>query len=292
MPGTRRFVVRFPLMLVASLVILVVTEGLTASKQDDPTWAVSAGFSTAILAVIAYAFLSRWIEKRDRATEVSPSNAARWLIPGLALGAAAYGLVIGGIRLLGGWGSQTDGSLEGLAITAGIMAVVAVNEELVFRGVIARIVAERFGGWAALIVSSLLFAAMHLINSSASVLGVASIVFTGGLLFGVLYLTFRSLWLTIGFHFAWNTIQAGVLGVHSSGQDESAHSLLHTTLSGPEWLTGGEFGPEASVLTLVVTTVPAIILLVVAARTGKLRRATPAAPASPAEQPATPGTAK
>lgn len=275
MPGGRRFRVRFPLMLVATFVLLGVTEGVTAAKQDDMTWAVSAGFTTAIVAVIVYALLSRWLEQRSAAPEASVSNAARWLIPGALLGSAAFGLVMLGIRLLGGWDSQTRGSAEGLAITAGIMACVAVNEEIVFRGVLTRIVAERFGGWVALVVSSVLFGAMHLINVKVNVWGVLSIVVTGGLLFGVLYLVTRSLWLVIGFHFAWDVIQTGVFGVHSSGQDESAHSLYRTVLSGKEWLTGGSFGPEASVVTLVVVTVPALILLVVAASTGRMRRAVP-----------------
>jgi membrane protease YdiL (CAAX protease family) len=268
-------------MLVGTFVILAVAEGVTAAKQDDMTWAVSAGFTTAIVAVIAYALLSRWFEKRRKVPEASVSNAARWLIPGVVLGSAAFGLVMLGIRLFGGWDSQTRGSAEGLAITAGLMACVAVNEEIVFRGVLTRILAERFGGWAALVVSSLLFGAMHLINSDATVWGALSIVVTGGLFFGVLYLATRSLWLVIGFHFAWNTIQAGVFGVHSSGQDESEHSLYRTVLSGEEWLTGGSFGPEASVVTLVVITVPALILLVVAARTGRMRRAVPDAAGQP-----------
>jgi membrane protease YdiL (CAAX protease family) len=272
MPGSRRFLVRFPLMLVATFVVLAATEGVTAANQDDLTWAVSAGFAGAILAVIAYTLLSRWIEKRTEVPEASVSNAARWFVPGAVLGSLAFGLVMLGIRLLGGWDSQTRGSVEGLAITAGIMACVAVNEEIVFRGVLTRILAERFGGWVALVVSSLLFGAMHLINSDVTVWGALSIVLTGGLLFGILYLVTRSLWLTIGFHFAWNTVQAGVFGVQSSGQDESAHSLYRTALAGQEWLTGGSFGPEGSVVTLVVVTIPALILLAAAARTGRMRR--------------------
>ncbi|GIJ43691.1 hypothetical protein Val02_05770 [Virgisporangium aliadipatigenens] len=277
MPGTRRFRLKFPLMLVGVFVLFGVAEGLTAARADDPTWAVSAGFTTAILAVVGYALLSRWIERRDRVPEVSWSNAFRWLIPGIVLGGAAFGTVMLTIRLLGGWGTQTRGDLEGLAITAGIMACVAVSEELLFRGVLTRMLAERFNGWVALIVSSLLFGAMHLANANVTALAALSIVCTGGLLFGVLYLATRSLWLTIGFHFAWNTMQAGVFGTASSGE-ESTHSLYRTTLDGAEWLTGGAFGPEASAVTVAVITVPALVVLVIAAAKGRLRRITNDAP--------------
>ncbi|WP_433607431.1 lysostaphin resistance A-like protein [Dactylosporangium sp. CA-139114] len=264
-----KFAVRLPLMLIGTLVLLAATEGVTAARADDLTWVVSAGFTGAIAAVVGYALLSRWIERRPSVEEVSPANAARWLLPGLLLGAAAFGLVMLAIRLLGGWDAQARGCAQGLAITAGVMAVVAVNEEIVFRGVLTRMLAERFGGWVALVVSSLLFGAMHLVNANATVPAVLSIVLTGGLLFGALYLVTRSLWLTIGFHFAWNTVQAGVFGVHSSGED-ATHALFRTTLAGPRWLTGGEFGPEASVVTLVVITIPALVLIAWAARTGRL----------------------
>lgn len=262
---------RFPVLLIGSFVILAVAESATAARSDDLTWAVSAGFGSAVLALIAYAGLVRWIEKKP-ATDVSVIGAVRWLIPGILLGGAAFGAVMLVIRLLGGWGGQSDGSLEGLAITTGVMACVAVCEELVFRGVLVRIIAERFGGWVSLIVSSLLFGAMHLGNSNATLLAGLSIALTGGLLMGAAYLATRSLWLPIGIHFAWNAVGAGVFGVSTSGTDQE-HSLYRTTLSGSEMLTGGEFGPEASLVTIAVLAVPTLALLAYATATGRMRRA-------------------
>jgi uncharacterized protein len=262
---------RFPLMLVGTFAILALTEWLTTLGQNNVTWLVTAGFVLAVAAAVGYRWLSRVVEKRA-APEISVGDAGRRLVPGIAIGAAAFGLVMLIIRLLGGWQSQSDGSWLGLASTAGIMACVAVNEELVFRGVLVRIVAERFGGWVSLLLSSVLFGAIHLANPAATLWGAFSISVTAGLLFGAAYLAFRSLWLVIGIHFGWNVVQAGVFGVSSSGTGPSENSLFHTTLAGSDLLTGGAFGPEGSLVTVLLLGIPALGMVAYAAATGKLKR--------------------
>ena len=141
MPGTWRRRLRFPILLIGTFLILAAAEGATAARQDDLTWAVSAGVGSGILAVLAYAGLTRWVEGRH----VGEARSVGWLVPGIVIGAALFGSLMLAIRLLGGWAGQSEGSVEGLAITAGIMACVAVCEELVFRGVVVRILAEWFG---------------------------------------------------------------------------------------------------------------------------------------------------
>ncbi|MHB1009468.1 MAG: hypothetical protein ACYC1E_09615 [Propionibacteriaceae bacterium] len=84
-----------------------------------------------------------------------------------------------------------------------------------------------------------------------------------GLLFAALYAVTRSLWWTIGLHFAWNMVQGSVYGVSGSG---SASGWLRTQVTGPAWLTGGSFGIEASVLTVVLLTAVGVWLLVVIRR--------------------------
>ncbi|MBF8184970.1 hypothetical protein ITP53_04310 [Nonomuraea sp. K274] len=80
-----------------------------------------------------------------------------------------------------------------------------------------------------------------------------------------------ALWLPIGLHFAWNFTHAGVFGVMLSGSGTPPQGLLSVTLSGPAALTGGTFGPEASLLALLVCLAPTILLVRRAARTGQIR---------------------
>jgi hypothetical protein len=137
-------------------------------------------------------------------------------------------------------------------------------EEIVFRGVVFRLLEERAGTSLALAVSSLLFGLGHLVNPNATALGAAAIVVEGGLMLAAAYLLTRRLWLPIGVHAGWNFAQAGIFGVPTSGKRTTG--LLEGELVGPEWLAGGRFGAEASIVAVVVCGALGAVLLVRAAR--------------------------
>ena len=77
----------------------------------------------------------------------------------------------------------------------------------------------------------------------------------------------RRLWMAIGIHAAWNFTQSGIFGVPTSGFPMKG--VLVSELSGPEWLSGGAFGAEASVVTLTICTVAGVALLALAHRRGQ-----------------------
>ena len=91
----------------------------------------------------------------------------------------------------------------------------------------------------------------------------------GGVLLGACYLATRRMWLAIGVHAAWNFVEGGVFGATVSGYQ--IPGWLRSTITGQEWLTGGTFGPEGSLVTLAVTSAASAALLVVAWRRGSLR---------------------
>jgi hypothetical protein len=152
-----------------------------------------------------------------------------------------------------------------------MMASVAVMEEVLFRGVLFRILEERVGTVISLVVSSLLFGATHLVNVNATVWGALAIGLTGGAMLAAAYVVTRSLWFPIGLHFAWNFTHAGVFGIAVSGSNDVPNGLLRTVLSGPSVVTGGTFGPEASLLALLVCSVATVLMLRRAARTAQIR---------------------
>ncbi|HWO68198.1 MAG TPA: CPBP family intramembrane glutamic endopeptidase, partial [Umezawaea sp.] len=122
-----------------------------------------------------------------------------------------------------------------------------------------------------LVVSSLLFGATHLVNVNATPWGAMAIALTGGTMLAAAYTATRSLWFPIGLHFAWNFTHAGVFGIAVSGSEDVPNGLLRTTLSGASVVTGGSFGPEASLMALLVCLVPTTVLLRRAARNGLIR---------------------
>jgi hypothetical protein len=87
-----------------------------------------------------------------------------------------------------------------------------------------------------------------------------------GILLAAAYMLTRRLWLCMGLHFAWNFTQGGIFSAAVSGG--ASHGLLKATLVGPDWLTGGAFGPEASAVAVVVCTTAGLLLLVAADRKG------------------------
>ncbi|GAA3570760.1 type II CAAX endopeptidase family protein [Nonomuraea rosea] len=262
---------RLPVMLVALIGLMVAAAGINQVVSPIPFLALPVGIGLAIAGVACYHWLSRTVELRPSIPELAKPGRWSHLRRGALLGFGLFITLMLLIAVFGGWQSLSWGSFGGFAATAGMMASVAVTEELLFRGFLFRVIEERCGTVVTLVVSSVLFGATHLVNGNATLWGTLSIALTGGTMLAAAYVVTRSLWLPIGLHFAWNFAQAGLFGVAVSGSDTPSHGLLNTALSGPSVLTGGTFGPEASLFALLVCLVPTIFLLRRAARTGQIR---------------------
>lgn len=136
------------------------------------------------------------------------------------------------------------------ALQLASFAAVAFAEELLFRGYVFQTLIEGTNRIFAVAVMSVGFGAAHLSNPNVTMLGTSNIVLVA-IWFSIAYLRTRSLWMPIAFHLAWNFIMGYVYSLPVSGLHFPGH-LLSVQQSGPEWLTGGAFGPEGSALTTVV----------------------------------------
>lgn len=137
--------------------------------------------------------------------------------------------------------------------------IISFNEELAFRGYILQRLAQAWGLPAAVVVSSLIFAMVHVLNPNVQPLAMVSL-FVAGLLLACAYLVSRSLWLPIGLHIGWNLTEMHLLGFAGSGAPEPA--LFRSVVDGPEVMTGGAFGPEGGLVGLAATLFGIIILVV------------------------------
>jgi membrane protease YdiL (CAAX protease family) len=212
----------------------------------------------AITAYCAYYIFVRVIEKREM-IEFSTSGAARELLLGTLLGAALMSLVMACIWLFGGYkvGGSNDWKVIIPFLALGIIS--GVFEEILFRGVLFRIVEESLGTWLALLISASFFGFAHLANPNATLFSAIAIAFEAGVLLSAAYLMTRRLWLAIGIHAAWNFVQGGIFGVAVSGG--ASVGLLRGTTAGPVILTGGGFGAEASIIALIICTAAGLFLL-------------------------------
>ncbi len=263
---------RFPVLLVVFAVVMLANGAIMQLISPVVILAlpVSVGVVFAVLA--AYRRLTKVAEQRQDVPELPRAGMWSQLRRGAMVGSGLFVLLMLMILMFGGWEGLSWGSIWGCLGTAGLTASVAITEEVLFRGILFRLMEQRTGTVVALVVSSLIFGFTHIINVNATLWGALSIALTGGLLTTSLYVLTRSLWLPIGLHFAWDFTHAGIFGVAMSGSDAAPHGLLQTTLSGPTVLTGGVFGPEASLIALLICVVPTFVLLRRAARTGRIQR--------------------
>jgi uncharacterized protein len=125
------------------------------------------------------------------------------------------------------------------------MLLVSVGEEVAMRGYVQGQLAASFGPWIALLLSAVLFMAIHLGNPGLTPVAYLNL-FLGGILLGLNYAFTRNLWFGIGLHLTWNFTQGPLLGYEVSGI--GSYTLLEQSLSGPSLLTGGAFGFEGSLV--------------------------------------------
>jgi uncharacterized protein len=137
-----------------------------------------------------------------------------------------------------------------LVIDLLLLAVASLAEEVAFRGYPFQRLIEAMGPTLATIVSSFVFAVLHIFNLGANRASFVITVFCSWLL-SVAYLRTRALWVCWGWHFAWNASMCLVFGLPVSGITEFSPVIQSNTV-GPTWMTGGDYGPEASVVTAVV----------------------------------------
>jgi uncharacterized protein len=212
-----------------------------------------------VIMLAVYVAATRWIEWRA-ATELSPRRALPVLAAGIVGGIAMFALVMAILWLAGayhpgGWGS----GLEGVGLAFVFWLAIGTGEELLFRGMLFRLCSKIFGTWGAMLVSAALFGFMHASNPAATTIGVSSIALAGVFL-AAAYVATGRLWLPIGLHTGWNFAEGSLFGTAVSGNTVGS-PLIRGQMSGPDILTGGAFGPEASIVAVLVVLAGTIFLV-------------------------------
>ena len=133
------------------------------------------------------------------------------------------------------------------------------TEEVATRGWLLTRIAARTNLPLAIGISSSLFGILHLGNSGVTFISLLNIVLDG-VLAGLLLIYTDSIWLVVAQHGTWNYVQGNLLGFQVSGTGADASIFSFTMGSGPDWLTGGEFGAEGSIITTLVLLVSVVIV--------------------------------
>ncbi|MCL1525820.1 CPBP family intramembrane metalloprotease [Xanthomonas nasturtii] len=239
-------------------------------KSNEPVqFAVS--FFGALVALGIYTLAVRLAEKR-RPPEIALRPMLPQLCIGLLTGAAMFASVMGIMALFGSYDIQALGPASAWAPLRKAMQA-GIVEELMMRAVLLRLVWRAFGPWAAFAVSCAVFGFTHLGNPNATVFAAICIALEAGVMLGAFYALTGRIWVSIGAHIAWNFTQGYLFGATVSGMalgPAIARSTPNATV--PEWLTGGAFGPEASLPGMLVCLAVGVAVVWLAWRRGQFAR--------------------
>ncbi|HEY6916034.1 MAG TPA: type II CAAX endopeptidase family protein [Allosphingosinicella sp.] len=268
------------LRITAWMIILFLAIGIASALTYALIRKAAGNGTTAVLgAEVAIAALSIFLyrlavlkgEKR-RPEEIAGSWAIRETLIGLAVGA---GMMTATVGILAGTGlyslhfgvPQSAWDEIGMAIRSG------VAEEVLFRAILLRLLWRAFGPLAAFGLSAALFGALHLGNPNASLFAALCIAIEAGIMLGAFYALTGRIWVSIGVHAGWNFTQGWVFGAAVSGFAEKGTWGVSTPdPAAAAYLSGGPFGPEASLPGLAVGTLVGAGTLWLAWQRGRLGR--------------------
>jgi uncharacterized protein len=225
---------------------------------------------TGTICFLAYRFYVHRIEKRPM-IEFNRKGALQELSTGLLLGSLLACslfavLAVSGVYTLDGF----DGMSLEIVRQTSTAILVGLVEEMLLRGIVFATIQQSLGSVFGLAGSAILFGLGHLPSEGVTVMGIVNSM-AAGVTLAAAYMVTRRLWLPIGIHIAWNFTIGQIFSAVVSGHGTEP-GLLRGRLTGPDWLTGGQFGVEASLVSLMVDVVASTLLLWIAVKRGSFRQ--------------------
>jgi len=245
-----RIVVELGLLfgILVVLKITVIKPGLGLLGLDGRVFRALQGIITTVAIFSVYILIMRIYERRP-VTELDVKKLLPDSLAGVFAACLIVSMVFAGLYMLGAYRILSSGSAAAMVVPVIWVLLMAALEEFMFRGIVYRILEQWRGTIAALLISAAIFGLAHLTNAHANAISILSACL-GGVLMGVLYSITHRLWIPIFFHASWNFTQA-FFGSTVSGE-EMFGTYFNSVREGPEWLTGGPFGVENSIITLVL----------------------------------------
>jgi len=259
LPQSRsRFLIRELLKLcvaAACLVVAIAAYRLLLHPLIESAFSLGEHASSIVRRVNLFAavVLSYWAFVRcyERRAARELSLPWRWILLAAVAGALSIGVTILALYATGHYQLV---SFRGFGQAAGILATIwiaAVIEEVAFRGILFRILEEGIGTRAALVGSAVIFCLAHLENNGVRWVTLLSVTLAG-LMWAEVFIVSRNLWVVAAHHCCWNAT-IFLIGLPLSGENWRAQAAWVTVSHGSVLWTGGAFGPEDSLVNLVVS---------------------------------------
>lgn len=204
-----------------------------------------------LAAIASYYSLYHFYENKRAISELSTNHIGKELLTGFIIGFAILSAVVGFIYFFANYKIIGINSLWLLIPSITMSLSSGIIEEILFRGIIFRLLEEKLGSYLAIAISGLLFGFAHISNPNSSLFAALAIAIEAGIMLSLAYIITRSLWFPIAIHFAWNFTQQAIYGANVSG-NISQDTFITSQISGNPLITGGKFGPEASIQAIFI----------------------------------------
>jgi membrane protease YdiL (CAAX protease family) len=256
-------------IIIGQLILVGIGKLIFTTEKIPYAWKTYSFAVMTFLIILSYLFYVRKIEKRESA-ELARSKA--WLEAGIgcAIGFGLMAAITFILWILGYYQVEAMNNWVVLLLPFFGALFTGFFEEFLFRGIIFRIINNSLGSWLALLLSALIFGFAHASNPNATLYSSGAIALEAGILLSAGYLFTNRLWMVIGLHFAWNFTLGGIFGIVVSGV--KVDGLLQAKLEGPVLLTGGAFGAETSIITVVICLLTGIYFIWKAQQRGHFTR--------------------
>lgn len=258
-----------------SLIGSLATVPLYLALLNVPLFFNNQNLLSLLITLFSFAFISlliffrvKVIEKRSLSSIGFNKN--NWLKKyslGFLIGLVMMSIIVL-ILLLFGYITVEKNPIQPVGVSA-ISSVLVIlfgwiiqgaTEEIVTRGWLLNVLSSKYNIGFGLLISSTLFGLMHLTNPNVNYITVINIILVG-LFYGLYVIKTNDLWSVCGMHSAWNFAQGNIFGFEVSGLDISVGTLIDLNLVENDFITGGVFGPEASIVATFVLLLSIIILL-------------------------------
>ncbi len=180
------------------------------------------------------------------------------LIGGFLIGAFSIVIIVLILYVLGVVTIEKNSNINAYYLLGGMYAfiLVGLEEELMSRGYIINALNQMGRPWVSVLISSIIFSLMHILNPNIVFLGLLNI-FLIGVLFSYMYLKTGNLWMPIGYHISWNYFQGYIFGFNVSG---NAIRGIYNAFPKNNFLSGGDFGLEGGIIATFVILITFLIL--------------------------------
>jgi len=256
-------------LLIATVCSIGVTTPVIALLKKIPDISLQIpGTYLGYLAITAAAWLMlRFVDKRSFISIglTLKANAGKELFQGIFLGSGMMSLIF----VIEYSTGMVYIEFRDVTLQQGLMAflnsvllyiAVGYGEEFLFRGYVFQVFVEGTNKIIATLTIALIFAFAHSKNPNVSLFGLIN-VGLAGIWLSIAYFKTKALWLPIGLHISWNFFQGFVYSFPVSGTTSEKDQIGKAIVMGPEWFTGGAFGPEGGALATIMLIVGTLVIL-------------------------------